>query len=422
MGMTMGREMPAVRRLNLFWLAVTAALLVIGCVTAGDGQPALWQSWRGPVMILTSLAFLGWYLLLMPIRARTGWPIPPRVAYPYLATGFVLTAVLFSFSQSFSGALYVLIGLSVSMRPLKGTVLPVGLAVLLYLADAGVLPLGGHRLALPDALWAGFSILMGAGISYALAALIGERFRRERLFQELSEAHRRLRLSAAQDVELAALRERNRLAREMHDSLGHALVLIAVRIEAAQRLQAVDPTRATSELEETKALVRETMGDLRSSLAGLRLPALDEQHFGAALAELASDLGRRGDTNVEVAIADEADALDRAVQEALYRVAQEALANVAKHAQARRVRLTLSLCEETALLEVCDDGVGLGASPRPDGGHYGVVGMRERMEALGGVLTLGPGPGGGTLLRASVPIAGVLMEEGIDVRHPHPVG
>lgn len=413
MGMTMGREMPALRRLNLFWLAVTIALLVIGCVTADNGQPALWQSWRGPAMVLTSLTFLGWYLLCIPVRARTGWPIPPRVAYPYLATGFVLTAVLLLFSQSFSGALYVLIGLSVSMRPLKETVLPVGVAVLLYLADAGVLPLGSQRLALPDALWAGFSILMGAGISYALAALIGERFRREHLFQELSEAHRRLRLSAAQDVELAALRERNRLAREMHDSLGHALVLIAVRIEAAQRLQAVDPVRATAELEETKALVRATMADLRSSLAGLRLPALDEQPFGAALAELAGGLGHHGGISVEVAIADEADALDRAAQEALYRVAQEALANVAKHARARRVGLTLALCEETALLEVCDDGVGLGAVPRPEGGHYGVVGMRERVEALGGVLTLGPRPDGGTLLRASVPL--VASKEGIGV-------
>ncbi len=413
MGMTMGREMPALRRLNLFWLVVTIALLVIGCVTADNGQPALWQSWRGPAMILTSLTFLGWYLLCIPVRARTGWPIPPRVAYAYLAMGFVLTAVLLLFSENFSGALYVLIGLSVSMRPLKETVLPVGVAVLLYLAVAGVLPLGGHRLALPDALWAGFSILMGVGVSYALAVLIGERFRRERIFHELSEAHRRLRLSAAQDVELAALRERNRLAREMHDSLGHALVLIAVRIEAAQRLQAVDPVRATAELEETKALVRGTMTDLRSSLAGLRLPALDEQPFGAALAELAGDLGHRGGIDVEVAIADEADALDRAVQEALYRVAQEALANVAKHAHARRVGLTLTLCEEKALLEVCDDGVGLGASPRPDGGHYGVVGMRERVEALGGVLTLGPRPGGGTLLRASVPLVASKEEVGV---------
>ncbi|MGI8967842.1 MAG: sensor histidine kinase, partial [Chloroflexota bacterium] len=172
-----------------------------------------------------------------------------------------------------------------------------------------------------------------------------------------------------------------------------------------------------AEWEDTKALVRATMGDLRTSLAGLRLPALEEQPLTAALRGLASELEARADIQVAVSVADGADRLDRSAQEALYRVAQEALANVAKHARARHVSLTLQLRSAVTQLEVADDGVGLSAAPRTGDAHYGIVGMRERVEALGGILTLGPGPDGGTILRASV-----QLEEKVDARYPHPVG
>jgi signal transduction histidine kinase len=268
------------------------------------------------------------------------------------------------------------------------------------------------------------SLVSTVAIVYTLATVMKQRVQRDRLIDELrvahvqlQEAHQQLQLAAARDIELAALRERNRLAREMHDSLGHALVLIAVKIEAGQRLQAIDPARAAAEWEDTKALVRSTMSELRSSLAGLRLPVLDEMPFGAALAELASDLGRRTGIEVAVDVADEAGTLDRTAQETLYRVAQEALTNVAKHARARHTTLTLALRDGMAWLAVEDDGVGLGAAPRSGYGHYGVQGMRERIEALGGVLTLGPRAGGGTVLRASL-----QLEEGAGVRDPHPVG
>jgi signal transduction histidine kinase len=249
-----------------------------------------------------------------------------------------------------------------------------------------------------------FSLVLTLGLSYSLATLVRQRYQREQLIVELQEAHRRLQLSAAQEADLAALRERNRLAREMHDSLGHALVLIAMKIEAAQRLQAIDPERATAEWEDTKALVRATMADLRNSLAGLRLPALEEQPFCDALATLAEEMGRRTKVAVTTTLDPACATLDRPLQEALYRVAQEGLANVAKHARAQQAWLTLAIRGETAELEVADDGVGLGATLRDDSGHYGVLGMRERVEALGGVLTLGPRDGHGTRLRARVPI------------------
>ncbi len=381
-------DITLLRRLNLFWLVAIVVLLAGGGASASQHISALWQSWRGPAMAALSLAFLGWYLLLTQGRSRFGWPLPRRVSYPWLASGFIITALLLPFDQGFLGLTYALMGASM-MLPLGEMFVPVGVAILMNAWSLGILPPTTHGYSWSDTLGKMFEIAMSAGIVLAITALVRERFQRERLFGELSEAHRQLRLSAVREVELAALRERNRLAREMHDSLGHALVLIAVKIEAAQRLQAVDAERATAEWEDTKRLVRSTMTDLRASLVGLRLPALDEHPFDTALAELAMGAGCRSGVVVSVAVADEAVTLDRPVQEALYRVAQEALVNVDKHARARRATLTLALRDDVATLEVGDDGVGLDAAPRPPNGHYGIVGMRERVEALDGTLTWG---------------------------------
>src|SRR5262245_58346708 len=110
--------------------------------------------------------------------------------------------------------------------------------------------------------------------------LTEERFERNHLLlqlananTELEEAHHRLEQSASHEQELAVLRERTRLAREMHDTLGHALVLISVKLEAAQRLRERDPERCDSELESTKQIARDSMAALRASIANLRTPA-----------------------------------------------------------------------------------------------------------------------------------------------------
>jgi len=326
------------------------------------------------------------------------------VSYPWLASGFVLTALLLLLDQSFIGLTYALMGVSMIL-PVGDMFLPVGVAILLNVWSLGILPSTAHGYSWSAALGKLFDLAMSVGIIYALTALIRERFQREQLFRELGEAHQRLRLSAAREADLATLRERNRLAREMHDSLGHALVSIAVKLEAAQRLYAVDAGHAAAEMEETKALVRSTMTDLRHSLQGLRPAALEERTLGGALAELTSELGSRAGIEATCAVDEDTAILDRRRQETLYRVGQEALTNVAKHARARHVALSLTIQDGVAALEVSDDGVGLGAAERTGGpGQYGMRGMRERVEALGGALTLGPRPTGGTVLRATIPV------------------
>ena len=360
-------------------------------------------------MAVVSLGMVAWYIpvLLRSVRPREGgrraaWQLDNRGMAVWLGLGFVVVALLLAFNRSFVGLTFALMGASVFL-PLRRAVLPVAGAVLMNTWALGILQ-PAARQAWTDTAGALFSTAMSVVLVYALATLIRERVRRELLFAELSEAHRRLRLAAALEADAATLRERNRLAREMHDSLGHALVSIAIKLEAVRLLYPVDAPRADSQLEETTELVRATMTDLRHSLAGLRPPALEERSLPCALSDLTEQLSRSCGVAVTCAIDDEAAALDRCVQETLYRVGQEALTNVAKHARANRVSLTLSVKNAVALLEVGDDGVGLDAAPRGSRGQFGVRGMCERVEALGGVLTLGPQPEGGTVLRVRIPL------------------
>jgi signal transduction histidine kinase len=392
------------RRLNYFWLMVITAIVVGGSVTAGTHHHNLWQSWRGPVMIALSLSFIAWYLLLI-----SGFfhKVPPRqsakcVGLVWLGAGFLITTALLALDQSFVGLTYALIGTGMFLLR-RWSVVPTAVAILLILWAQDLLPPYASGQSWGDAFGGIFNIALSVGIVYAFTAVLRERIRRERLLEELSEANLQLRLAATRDVEMATLRERNRLAREMHDSLGHALVSIAIKLEAARLLSDVDTPRAVAELEDTTALVRSTMTDLRQSLAGLRPAALEEQPLDQALTDLAREMGGHCELAVTCSIDDRAVPLDHGIQETLYRVGQEALTNVAKHARARQVTLSLGLDGDGILMEVGDDGVGLGAAQRPESGRYGVRGMRERVEALGGMLTLGPRPEGGTLLRAWLP-------------------
>jgi signal transduction histidine kinase len=401
-----GVNSPIARRLNYFWLLVIIAIIVGGIASADSHHHDLWHSWRGPLIIVLSLAFIAWYLLGISDFAHIGRhrPLPPRVWIVWLGTGFAITAALLVLDHSFAALTYALIGASMFV-PGRWAVFPIGIALLLNVWANGLLSPPPPGKDWGDNFANIFDVMLSLGIVYAVTAVLRERIQRERLLEELSEANRRLRLAVARDVEMATLRERNRVAREMHDSLGHALVSIAIKLEATRLLSDIDAPRAVAELEETTTLVRSTMTDLRHSLAGLRPAALEEQPLCRALADLAHEMGGRAGVEVTCTIDERVDMLERCTQETLYRVGQEALTNVAKHARASRVNLSLCRDDTGITLEVGDDGVGLGAAQRTESARYGVQGMRERVEALGGMLTIGPRPERGTLVRAWLPAA-----------------
>jgi signal transduction histidine kinase len=227
---------------------------------------------------------------------------------------------------------------------------------------------------------------------------------RAQLILELEAAKQELEAARQRDAELAALRERERLARDLHDNLGHALVTLTVQLEAVQRLSSVDPPRAAALIEEMKSLSRSSMETLRRSLANLRAPGLGELPLTQAVQELVADIAKRTGLRVEIQLADETDRLQPAVAEVVWRVAQEALTNVEKHARAHRAALTVTLEPQLAVVQVTDDGVGLSVDAERQPGHFGLRGLRERVEGLGGTLQLSQTGNRGSQIEARLPV------------------
>jgi signal transduction histidine kinase len=174
-------------------------------------------------------------------------------------------------------------------------------------------------------------------------------------------------------------------------------------LEAIQRLYRVDPDAASAQVDDMKTLTRSSMDALRRSIAGLRAPSLEDRALQPALQALCIDFGERCGLEVTCQIDGAADGLRPALTETLWRITQEALTNVEKHAEARAVDVALACTPDAVTLRIADDGVGLapGNESRPN--RFGLRGMRERVEGLGGTLAL-DGSERGTVLEARLPI------------------
>jgi signal transduction histidine kinase len=205
-----------------------------------------------------------------------------------------------------------------------------------------------------------------------------------------------------QAQQLAVMKERNRLARDLHDSVTQALYGVTLYAEAsARQLLLGDTSLAAGHLCEIRETAQESLREMRLLIFELRLPMLREDGLEAALqARLDAVEGRVGlATEFRT---DLKDPLAPDVEEGLYRIAQEALNNTLRHAQARSVSVYLHQNEQTVLLEIADDGVGFDPAEAQERGGFGLRGMEERATRLGGVLMIDSKRGEGTKIRVEV--------------------
>ncbi|HEU4493278.1 MAG TPA: CHASE domain-containing protein [Rubrobacteraceae bacterium] len=200
----------------------------------------------------------------------------------------------------------------------------------------------------------------------------------------------------------AALEERQRLARELHDSVSQALYGIALGAKTARKLLDQNPDRAADPLEYVSSLADAGLAEMRALIFELRPESLQSEGLVAALDKQAAALRARHGINVETDLCNEPD-IPLEGKEALYRIAQEALHNTTKHARASRIQIRMQCSPKHVNLEICDDGIGF--DPRGNfPGHLGLRSMRERIERLGGTLAVESAPGKGTDIRAWMPI------------------
>jgi len=248
------------------------------------------------------------------------------------------------------------------------------------------------------------AVTLALGLFVAMTQAIHEQSeQRRQLLEQLESARGEL---AASERRAGMLAERQRLAREIHDTLAQGFASIVTLSEAARAQARLSPQAAMGRLEEAGQVARASLGEARRAIWALRPEPLEHGSLGRALDELATEFGAQTGIDTHSAVTGEEAGLAPGAQEALLRVAQEALANVRKHARAHRVRLTLSYLDEATLLDVRDDGVGFDpAAPAGNGpgGGFGLAGMLERLAAHGGTLTVEAAPGQGTTVAAALP-------------------
>ncbi len=236
------------------------------------------------------------------------------------------------------------------------------------------------------------ALLVGRG---ALFAFVGV------FIAQLATRQREQRVVIARHAttleQLATSRERNRLARELHDTLAHALSAVAVQLEGARSVWDEDPSRAKAMVERSLEGTRTGLTEARRAIQALRASPLEELGLAAAIERLGADASASSSMNITLDISGDLDELDPDVEQAAYRIVDEALVNAMRHSGAESVTVQAMGSGRTLSVQVSDDGTGFDAHQPSVAGHHGVTGMIERAELVGGTLRIDSGNGGTTV-------------------------
>ena len=250
------------------------------------------------------------------------------------------------------------------------------------------------------------TLIFGLSLFFVLklvSTLLSER----QIKEQLAAAHEQLQQYALQIEDLAAVRERNRIARDIHDSLGHALTALSVQLQTASKLWQHNPAKAEPFLVQAQRLSTTAMKEVRQSVSALRADAREEQPLEEAIKSLVDDF-RQGTDIVTSTTINLSTPVPPQVVKTLYRIVQEALTNIYKHAQATEVKVQVSTTPDNVRLCIEDDGKGF----RLDQQHitgFGLQGMRERVAALDGELQLEAEPKAGCHITVDLPLRTALQ-------------
>lgn len=406
------RKKMAVRCAQLAVAAMVAAPVMVSLITSS--APADYLRWS--CLLVASPVYIFWSLYGMREVVRrvfrspqeddfAQWqPRPPFGAAIYFTVQIILAAAICYASGNPQDkrldwlVLLPPIAHSVILLRWPGVVLVTGLNVAVL---AGTVVLWYGWKSLPNSLLA-FSFAVLFTLVFTLLSVGSEksRLQMEKLAGDLGEANAKLRHYAMQVEELSVTRERNRLAREIHDSLGHYLTVVNVQIEAARALWDQDPVRAQDALAKAQSYTREGLQDIRRSVATLRASPLDNKTLVEALRQIVAENNTTG-LPTELRVLGSARSLSSPAELTLYRAGQEGLTNVRKHAQARKAGLVLNFETTTEVrLTITDDGVGA-MQNIADG--FGLLGLRERTQLLGGEIKVQTSPRAGFILEVKVP-------------------
>jgi signal transduction histidine kinase len=222
-------------------------------------------------------------------------------------------------------------------------------------------------------------IAVGVFISLLVSRLRGQS-------ESLREANANLTHYASTLEQLTVSRERNRLARELHDTLAHSLTAISVSLETAKAYFDIDSNKTRELLDKSLDATRTGVDETRRALKALRSNALEDMGLGLAIQRMAETAAARSRLTLKVDLQDPMPSLSPDVEQTIYRVVQESIENIVKHSQAKSFSVRLENDGHVTTLTIEDDGLGFDPRGEKSTGHFGLMGMRERAELAGGKL------------------------------------
>jgi signal transduction histidine kinase len=390
-------------------LAISVLLTVI--VRGGTGTDLLLDF----VLAGLAAAWMLWMVTLHP-----AWTARPRVMALYFVGLIALMAVMVVHAPWFG--FFTFSGFFAAFKALRGTWRFLGIAAVAVVqatSQDGGLPQPNPAAIATYAIIVAINLVIASAINWF--AWIGYELneRRKQALADLVEANGKLEASLRENAGLHAqllvqareagvLDERQRMAREIHDTLAQGFTGIIAQLEAAKRARQ-HREHWQLHMDQAQRLARESLVEARRSVQALRPEPLEEARLPEAIDGMARRWSQIAGVEVTVETTGEPQPLLTEIEVALFRVAQEALTNVAKHAQASRVGLTLSYMDDVVLLDVRDDGVGFPIGPGmanggSDASHgFGLSAMRQRVRQVAGSLEIESAPGEGTAINASVP-------------------
>ncbi len=370
-----------------FWLVV--ALATVWTAATVDLSP----SRKGLVLgLLTLLA--GTYLATV----QRGMLVPRWGTRLYLVVAIGVTGAVAAIHPALSMLLFIVYAQAwmLSSGRIDGALWSVLLTVVTlgaFVASRGLTP-QAFRESAPQLL---VSLVFSLMLGYWISRIIDQSSERADLIAQLEQARAEL---AAAERSRGVAEERERLAREIHDTLAQGFTSIVMLAQAAAPLLARDPGTAGRQLALIEEVARENLAEARALVAASAPAGLDGTTLPDAVRRLAERFGQETGIEVEAHV-EPVPHLDRDRQVVVLRAVQEALSNVRRHAGARRVAVRLVEDGGVALVEVGDDGEGFGPERRDRG--FGLAGMRARVDEVGGELDVASTPGGGTRLTVRLP-------------------
>jgi len=206
---------------------------------------------------------------------------------------------------------------------------------------------------------------------------------------ELQHANRKLLQHSIVLEQLTISHERNRLARELHDTLAHTLSGTTVQLEASEALRSKDPVKSQELIQQSLHRLRSGLTETRRALEALRASPLDDLGLVLALHQLIKDYKQHTGWGMELKLPERLPEISPTVEQTLYRCMQEVLSNIDRHAAASKVNIEVKVTEQVICMSIHDNGRGFDAGKMNTvNNHFGIVGMKERVEALGGLLRI----------------------------------